>query len=159
MKRLRAVPLLSAFALSGLCLGIALLSGKAPASADFTGAPAVVADFATAFNKHDLNKAMSFVDDQFVEVFPDGNIVGGKDDEHARLATIFAGSPHVTMVLDHLIGDQSTAAAQVGMYNEPPKGEPPAAQYAYFFSVIDGKIRAIAVYTRNEQAQKEAGAK
>ncbi len=65
----------------------------------------------------------------------------------------------MTMIMDHLVGDDMTAAAQVGIASEPPKGEPPAAQYAYFFSVFNGKILAIAVYARSAQAQKEAGAK
>lgn len=150
MKVLRAAPL--------TCVLIGLIAAPA-AAAPAPTAPAIVASFVEAFNKHDLNAVMALVADQFVEVFPDGNIIPGKDAARTSIASVFAGAPHVTMIVDHLVGDEATAAGQVSIVNQPPKGLPPAAQYAYFFSVVDGKILAIAIYVRNEQAQKAAGAK
>ncbi len=142
-------------------LGVLLVA--APAGAAGGGpsgaATAVVANFIEAFNKHNLNAAMALVADNFVEVFPDGNVIAGKADLQSHVASVFAASPHVTMIVDHLIGDDYTAAAQVSIAPDAPKGAPQAAQYAYFFSVVDGKLLAIAVYTRSDQAQKAAGAK
>ncbi|HLW37834.1 MAG TPA: nuclear transport factor 2 family protein [Candidatus Eremiobacteraceae bacterium] len=164
MKALRVAPLLArrrivGFLACALCCAL-LPAGRAPALAAPPGAAAlVVQNYVDAFNKHDLNAAMALVADDFVEVFPDGNIVAGKDQQRSAVASVFAGSPHVTMIMDHLVGDDFTAAAQVSIAPSPPKGPPEAAQYAYFFSVVNGKILAVAVYGRSSQAQKAAGAK
>ncbi|MDQ6780594.1 MAG: nuclear transport factor 2 family protein [Candidatus Eremiobacteraeota bacterium] len=139
-------------------IGLAASHAAAPARAPGS-APAVVQSYVVAFNKHDLNAAMALVADDFVEVFADGNIVAGKEQQRGAVASVFAGSPHVTMIMDHLVGDDFTAAAQMSISAAPPQGPPPAAQYAYFFSVANGKILAIAVYGRSAQAQKAAGAK
>src|SRR5579864_1535407 len=134
MKASRALPLLRRFARVVLGVSATLLlvqSGlNRPASAaPISGAAAVVQTFVDAYNKHDLNGSMALIADNFVEVFPDGNVVVGKDDLHSHLASVFAGSPHVTMIVDHLVGDDYTAAAQVSIATAPPKGQPPAAQY------------------------------
>lgn len=165
MKSLRVAPVRSRWGGTLSVLGLACCtllqsqSGPAAAAAPPGAAAAIVQSYVEAFNKHDLNAAMALVADNFIEVFPDGNIVAGKDQQRSAVASVFAGSPHVTMVMDHLIGDDFTAAAQVSIAPSPPKGTPEAAQYAYFFSVVDGKILAVAVYGRSGQAQKAAGAK
>lgn len=161
--RVRMTPARARYFLMAVCaclvfIGLAVRHAAAPATAAGS-ATSVVLSYVDAFNKHDLNAAMALVADNFVEVFADGNIVAGKEPQRGAVASVFAGSPHVTMIMDHLVGDEFTAAAQMSISAAPPQGPPPAAQYAYFFSVANGKILAIAVYGRSAQAQKAAGAK
>lgn len=162
MKAVRGAPL--TWAVIGLvatgCGCVVWLNATSAARADSAPvgvAASVVAEYVQAYNKHDLKAIAPLIGDNFVEIFPDGNYVGGKDAAMSTLTAVFAGSPHVTMIVDHLVGDDATAAAQVGMQDQPPKGPAPAAQYAYFFSVQNGQIIAIAVYERGAQAQKEVG--
>ncbi len=165
MKNLRNAPLLRCWrpvffiTLGASCALFAAAQGPVAAAAPLGAAAAVVQSYLEAFNKHDLNAAMALIADDFVEVYPDGNVVAGKEQQRSAVASVFAGSPHVTMVMDHLVGDDFTAAAQVSISPAPPKGAPDAAQYAYFFSVVNGKILGVAIYTRSSQAQKAASAK
>jgi hypothetical protein len=162
MKVVRGAPLTGAIiglvalicgSLAGLRTPRAAIADTLPTAA----APAAVASYIQAFNKHDLKAIAPLLGDNFVEIFPDGNYIGGKNAAMTALTSVFTGSPHVTMIVDHLVGDDATAAAQIGMQNQPPKGAAPAAQYAYFFSVQNGQIVGIAVYERGAQAQKEVG--
>jgi ketosteroid isomerase-like protein len=142
--------------IASVALGLSLLTGSI-AAADTTPAdPAAVSlvhKFVDAFNRHDANAAASCVADNFRQIFPDGNAVVGKTALRDRIAFEFAAEPTVTIVIDHLVGDATTAAAEL-TYVPGPRVRPLAAQYVYVFAITGGQIATITVYSRSAEAQK-----
>lgn len=118
-------------------------------------AAGVVAKFVGAFNRHDLDGTMTLIADGFREVFPDGNTVIGKIALRDHIALEFAAEPKVTIVVARLVGDDRSAAAELTFVPDP-RMHPLAPQYAYVFTVTQGVITNITVYSRSAEAQEAA---
>ena len=114
---------------------------------------ALVARFVDAFNRHDLNATGALVAENFREVFPDGQTIIGRAAFRDRIAFEIVAEPNVTIVLQHLVGDDRSAAAEL-TFVPSPKVHPVAPQYVYIFAVDGGLITSIAVYSRAAEAQK-----
>jgi|GEM_PF-3488306 len=136
---------------------VAALAIAAPhaAPADPAGAAAVVKAFVDAFNRHDLDASLAFFGDPFREVFPDGNTVLGKQALRDHIALQFAADPRMRIDMQDLVGNNDTAAAELSFLPDA-RAKAPAPEYAYVFTLAQGRIVAIAVYTRSQEAQKAA---